>query len=127
VPTPFILSWLETTLSELPDGEIDQQTLMGIEQYCLARNSIANIPRGVATPGKCVVVPPCAAYLSATFFTPGVSNMFLLVSFGAIEDIEVVDCVLWSDFADSSGKHVCSGNDGASANGKVTGSESRHA
>jgi hypothetical protein len=100
---------------------------MGIAHYCIARNSIANIPRGVATPGKCVVVPPCAAYLSATFLTPGVSNMFLLVSFGAKEDSGAVGSILWSDFADSSGKHVCSGNDGASANGEVAGSESRHA
>lgn len=38
---------------------------------------IANIPKGVATPGKCVVVPPWAAYLSATFLTPGVSKTFL--------------------------------------------------
>ena len=73
-----------------------------------------------------MVVPPCAAYLSATFFTPGVSNMFLLVSFGAKEDIGVVGSILWSDFADGSGEHVCSGNDGAAANGEVTGSESRH-
>jgi hypothetical protein len=74
-----------------------------------------------------VVVPPCAAYLSATFLTPGVSNMFLLVSNGTGEDIGVVGSILWSDFADSSGEHVCSGNDGTAANGEVAGGESRHA
>jgi hypothetical protein len=52
--------------------------------------------------------------------------MFLLVSNGTGEDVVVVDCILWSDFADGSGEHVCSGNDGAAANGEVTGSENRH-
>lgn len=37
-----------------------------------------NVPRGVATPGMCVSVPPCAAYRSPMFFTPGVSKTLLL-------------------------------------------------
>jgi hypothetical protein len=38
---------------------------------------VRDIPLGVATAGICVLEPPCAAYLSPTFFTPWVSNMFL--------------------------------------------------
>jgi len=49
----------------------------GVELYDMARDSIVNVPKGVATAGRCVVVPPCAAYLSPTFFTPWVSKMLL--------------------------------------------------
>jgi hypothetical protein len=31
---------------------------------------ISDIPLGVATAGRCVFEPPCAAYLSPTFLTP---------------------------------------------------------
>ena len=38
---------------------------------------VGDIPLGVATAGRCVLEPPCAAYLSPTFFTPWVSKILL--------------------------------------------------
>jgi hypothetical protein len=86
-----------------------------------------NIPNGVATPGKCVLVPPCAAYLSPTFFTPGVSNMLLKHNVSFVTNAPKSNCLLHrSDLLGGSREHVCSSNNGASAEGDVTGVKSGH-
>ena len=43
------------------------------------------VPLGVATPGICVSVPPCAAYRSPIFFTPGVSKTLLLLTISQMQ------------------------------------------
>jgi hypothetical protein len=56
---------------------------------------ICNVPLGVATAGRCVLVPPCAAYLSPTFFTPWVSKMLLRV----VLDVDELLVVIWTPYS----------------------------
>lgn len=48
-----------------------------LSKWTIIERENGSIPLGVATAGRCVLEPPCAAYRSPTFFTPCVSNMFL--------------------------------------------------